>query len=254
MYRRFTNFYVYFMIGVVFTIGNVYAQPPDISKNTVKIIDMSHVLYPGKESRKFTIDMVGADEVNPNVIRLKNQWYIMHNINLVSHIGTHIEVPYHILRDGDDLARFPLENLCGEAVVLDLRECSPGSAITVKQIEISAQKAGGIKRGDIVLCNSGYARHYGTTEYNQAPYFSNEAIEWLVNKGMKMMAIDSKLEVPGSEEHENHHTLLDNGIPVIENITGFDRLTRIRVQLYAFPIAVKGLESFPLRVVAIEED
>ncbi len=62
------------------------------------------------------------------------------------------------------------------------------------------------------------------------------------------------VEIPGSEEHENHHTLLDNDIPVIENITGFDKLTRTRVQLYAFPIAVKGLESFPLRVVAIEED
>ncbi len=139
----------------------MYAQPADIQKNMIKIIDMSHVIYPGKESRKFIIDMVGANEINPNVIRLKNQWYIMHNINMVSHIGTHIEFPYHILRNGHDLASFPLENLCGEAVVLDLRECSPRSAITVKQIEITAQKAGGIKRGDIVLCNLGYACHYG---------------------------------------------------------------------------------------------
>ncbi len=220
-----------------------------------KIIDMSHVISPGKAGRKFSIEMIGANEVNPNVIRLENQWYIMHNIEMVSHIGTHIEVPYHLLRNGHDLASFPLENLCGDAVVLDLRESSPRSPITVRQIEIAAQKAGGIKRGDIVLCNLGYAGHYGTTEYSQAPYFSNEAIAWLVNAGMKMMAVDATgVEIPGNEEHINHHKLFDNDIPLIENIAGFDRLSKTRVQLYAFPVAVEGLESLPVRVVAVEED
>lgn len=220
-----------------------------------KIIDMTHVLVPGKVGRKFSIDMVGADEVNSNVVRLENQWYIMHNINMVSHVGTHIEVPYHLLKNGLDLAQFPLEKLCGEAVVLDLRGLPPKSAISLEQIQSAAQKAGGIRQDDIVLCNLGLANLYGTEAYTQNPYFSTEAIQWLVDSGMKMMAVDaSGVEIPGSEEHVNHHVLLDRDIPLIENLAGFEKLSKTRVQLYAFPIPVVGLESFPLRVVAFEEE
>lgn len=219
-----------------------------------RVIDMSHVISPGNAGRKFSIEMINPNVVNPNVVRLENQWYIMHNVEMVSHIGTHIEVPYHVREDGFDMATFPLENLCGEAVVLDLTGLAPRTPITVEQIETAAGTAGGIRKGDIVLCNLGYAGKYGTEEYGKAPYFSTEAITWLVDSGMKLMGVDATgVEIPGSEEHVNHHALLDNDIPLIENVTGFDNLTRTRFRFYAFPIAVEGLESFPVRAVAIEE-
>jgi len=220
-----------------------------------QIIDMSHTLVPGKTGRKLNLEMIGADEVNPNVVRLENQWYIMHNINIVSHIGTHIEAPYHILKDAADLATLPLEICCGDAVILDLRDLPPKSAITVEHVQTAAEKAGGIRKGDIVLCYLGYAQLYGTPEYSQSPYFSTAAIEWLAASGMKLMGVDAGgVEIPASETHVNHHALFEKGIPLIENVAGFDKLTRNRVQLYAFPIAVETLESFPVRVVAFEED
>jgi arylformamidase len=218
-----------------------------------RAVDMSHCLVPGRSGRKLNIEMIGADEVNPNVVRLENQWYIMHNVSMVSHIGTHIEAPYHLLKDGPDLAGLPLERLYGEAVVLDLHSVPPQSAITPEAVTTAAQKAGGINNGDIVLCNLGYASKYGTPEYSQAPYFSPEAIQWLIAAGMKMMGVDaSGVEVPGSEEHVNHRALFEQEIPLIENITGFDALYASRVELAAFPIAVAGLESFPVRVIAFE--
>lgn len=220
-----------------------------------RIIDMSHILNPKTAGRKFDIKMIGADEVNPNVIRLDHQWYIMHDIKMVSHIGTHIEVPYHLYKDGLDLASFPLENLCGEAVVLSLKHSDPKNSITQRQLEEAAKESGGIRRGDIVLCNLGRAHMYGTDEYFQHPHFETGALQWLVESGMKMMAVDaSGVEIPGSEEHVNHQILLGNNIPLIENLAGLEDLTKSRVVIYAFPIAVEGLESFPLRVVAMEND
>lgn len=218
-----------------------------------RIIDMSHVLIPGKAGRKFSIEMVGAEEVNPNVVRLENQWYIMHNISMVSHIGTHIEAPYHLLKNGDDLSKLSLEKLYGEATVLDLKNIKPKCSITPQDVEKAAEKAGGIKKEDIVLCNLGYAKHYGTSLYGEAPYFSTEAIEWLAASGMKLMGVDATgVEIPGSTTHVNHHALFDRGIPLIENLAGFDKLHSNRIELYAFPIAVEGLESFPVRVIAFE--
>lgn len=218
-----------------------------------KIVDLSHVLVPGKEARRFDIEMVGAEQVNPDVVRLEGQWYIMHNISMVSHLGTHIEAPYHILKEGADLAEISLDRLCGPAAVLDLTDVPAESAITVRVMQTAADKAGGVQTGDIVLCNLGYAQHYGTSTYSKAPYFETDAILWLAEAGTKMMGVDaSGVEVPGSTVHVNHHALFERGIPVIENLTNLNALTQSRVQIYAFPIAVQGLESFPLRVVAFE--
>jgi len=220
-----------------------------------RIVDLSHVITAGKAGRKFALEMVGAETVNPNVVRLEGQWYIMHNISMVSHIGTHIEAPYHLFKSQADLARLPLEQLTGEAVLVDLRHCPRKSAVTLQHVQEASARVGGIRPGDIVFCNLGSAAFYGTEEYGMSPYFSPEAIQWLVNRGMKLMGVDvSGVEVPGNEDHVNHSALFTKGIPLIENLANLDQLTRTRFLVYAFPIAVSGLEAFPLRVIAVESD
>ena len=120
-------------------------------------------------------------------------------------------------------------------------------------MERAAQKAGGIKKGDVVLCNLGFAKHYRTDMYSQAPQFSTESIKYLVDTGMKLMGVDATgVEISGGEHNVNHHALLDNDIALIENVAGLDNLTKSRIKVYAFPIAAKGLDSFPIRLVAIE--
>jgi len=220
-----------------------------------RIVDLSHVITPGKAGRKFALEMVGAETINPNVVRLDGQWYIMHNVSIVSHIGTHIEAPYHLFKSKADLAGLSLEQLMGEAVLLDLRQCPRKSAVTAQQLQEASAKAGGIRPGDIVFCNLGSANLYGTEEYGTSPYFSPEAIQWLVGQGMKLMGVDaSGVEVPGTENHINHSALFTKGIPLIENLANLDRLSRTRFTVYELPIAVEGLEAFPLRVVAVEPD
>ncbi len=219
-----------------------------------RIIDLSHVLDPGNAGRKFALEMIGAETVNPNVVRLENQWYIMHNVSMVSHIGTHIEAPYHVLKDRDDLAAMPLDLLIGDAVILDLREAPRSSAIDCVQVRKAAEKSGGIRKGDIVFCNLGGAPFYGTEQYRLTPSFTPEAIAWLVDQGMKMMGVDATgVEVPGSEEHVNHRALFERNVPLIENLANLNSLTQSRVEVFALPIAVRGLEAFPLRVVALEK-
>jgi len=219
-----------------------------------RYIDLSHIIDPKNAGRKFELKTIGANEVNPNVVRLENQWYIMHDIAMVSHIATHIEAPYHILKDGQDLSQIPLETLCGDAVVLDLRGLTKATPITVENIRQAAGKAGGIKKGDIVMCNLGYARYYGQPEYQNSPYFLTETIEYLAASGMKMMGVDAGgVEVPRSEEHVNHLALLKRGIPLIENVNKLDSIPGFRCKVFAFPVAVRTLESFPLRVVALVE-
>jgi len=218
-----------------------------------RVIDLSHTLHPSEERRKLEIDMIGSEEV-ADVSRLPGQWYIMHNVEIVSHIGTHIEVPYHCSENGTDLAAVKLESLIGEAVILNLtKEAKAGEAITLDQIQAAAKAAGGIKHGDIVFVHLGWDKYYNTDDYGNGPLFSLPAMKWLVEQGMKLMGVDcSGVIIPEMNHRDGHMVLFDDEICLIENLTNLDQLTQSRVEVFALPIGVRRLESFPLRVIALE--
>ncbi|MGN0907599.1 MAG: cyclase family protein [Bullifex sp.] len=217
----------------------------------MKVLDLTHAIDPAAVQRKFSIERIGADEVNHSVVRKEGQWYIMTNISMVSHIATHIEVPFHLFRDGYDLASMPVESFEGDAVLLDFTHIKGRIPITAEDVCKAMEKAGGINPGDIVICNLGYSSKYGTPEYQESPYFSEEAMEKLVSSGMKMMGVDAGgVEIPKSEEHVNHAKLFSNNIPLIENVANLDSIDRPRFRLCAFPVSIVGVEAFPVRVVA----
>jgi kynurenine formamidase len=215
------------------------------------LYDLTHIIDPAGAARKFSVKMIGADEVNPKVVRLENQWYIMHEINMVNHIATHIETPYHLFRDGEDLAKIPAERYCGPGLLINLKDVPAKSPITREEVIRASEKAGGIRQGDIALFNLGYSDKYGTEAYGNSPHFSNEAIRWIVDQKIKMMGVDAGgVEIPGSEEHVNHCALFEKGILLIENLANLDSLPVNRFIVYAFPVPIRGMDSFPLRVVA----
>ena len=219
-----------------------------------KLYDLTHLIDPAKAVRKFSVKMIGADEVNPKVIRLENQWYIMHEISMVNHLGTHIETPYHLFKDSPDLGKIPPDHYCGPGVLVNLKSVPAKSAITKEQVIREAEKAGGIKKGDIALFNLGYSGFYGTDTYADSPYFSNEAICWIADQGIKMIGVDaSGVEIPDSAEHVNHAALFNKNILLLENLANLDAIPVSRFTVYAFPLFIKGMDSFPLRVV-IEAD
>lgn len=217
----------------------------------MKAIDLTHTINPGKVQRKFSIERIGAETVNPNVVRQSGQWYIMTNINMVSHIGTHIEVPFHLFQDGKDLSEVPLEMFFGPAVVLDFSFIQKRIPITEELCKKAAIDAGGIQKDDIVLCNLGYSEKYGTEAYNNSPYFSEDAIRFLVESNMKMMGVDAGgVEIPASKTHVNHAQLFSHNIPLIENVANLRALRTKRCTVFAWPYPIKGVEAFPVRVVA----
>ena len=212
-----------------------------------RIVDLTHVIEPtsADAERKFVVHIHDALEEAPGTIRPEGEWYVMSDVELMDHVGTHIEAPLHCLKDGMDLSQIPLEKLVGDAAILDLRDAHSRSGVTLEQVKKAADDAGGIEKDDIVFCMMG-----------ETHYFSKEAIRWLVDAGMKLMGVDSAgIEIPHSVSHanENHLALFRADIPLIERLANLDKLSESRVRVYALPIPVVGLDAFPLRVIAIEE-
>jgi arylformamidase len=211
-----------------------------------RIVDLTHVIEPttAEATRKFVVNIHNALHEVEGRVRPEGEWYIMSDVELMNHVGTHIETPYHCLKQGADLAQIPVEQLCGEAVILDLRGSEASLGVTLADVQAAAGRAGGVHAGDIAFGQMGQVR-----------YFSTEGLQWLVDQGIKLMGVDSggvELSHDTTHANVNHLLLFRAGIPLIENLANLDQLTQSRVQVYALPIPVKGLDAIPLRVIAVE--
>ena len=211
-----------------------------------KIVDLTQIIEPtGPDAqRKFVIHKHDALMEIPGNVRPEGEWYIMSDVELMDHIGTHIEVPLHCLKEGADLAEVPVEQFVGDAAILDLTGAEAEGGVTLEQVQAAALAAGGIREGDIVFCRMG-----------KTTYFSTASLQWLVEQGIKLIGVDSGgVELAHDETHANvnHLLLFRAGISVIENLAHMDQLTQSRVKAYALPVPVRGLDAFPLRVIAIE--
>lgn len=211
-----------------------------------RIVDLTRVIEPTspQAQRKFVVHIHDALQEVPGKVRPEGEWYVMSDVELMNHVGTHIEVPYHCLKNGADLASIPVDQLAGEAVILDLSDAEAEGGVTLEQVQAAAKKAGGVRKGDIVFGRMGPTR-----------YFSTEGLRWLVDQGIKLMGVDSGgVELSHDDTHANvnHLLLFRAGIPLIENLTNLDQVSRPRVQVYALVVPVQKLDAFPLRVIAVE--
>lgn len=189
------------------------------------------------------------------------------------HVGTHIDAPAMYQHDGQTVDQLALDGLCGEAVIVDAptRDWAP-----IGPDELNAGPD--VHTGDIVVLRTGWHRHAHDEERYvlKAPGLTRAGVDWLVAKGIKLIASDSP-----SPEHifmrsrtwktlrpdvfdsavidpamyppsYGHKTFFHHGIPLLEGLGGdIDKLTSNRVQLVALPIRLEGVEAAPARVIAV---
>jgi len=219
---------------------------------TGRIVDLSHKLYPGKEEYHLRLKTHNTADLYPQYPVDAGVWYILQDIEMSSHCGTHIEFPYHHNRHGMDAARFPLERLIGDAALLDFRHKQPGEAVTLEELKAQADK---IHAGDRLLFNFDCARHYRTERSHDRPFIAHDAIRWLIfEKKISLIGSDaSGIELKGVPNQPNHQVLMDNEIPIIEFAANLDQLKRERFTLFVLALAVEGLDSCPVRLIAVEE-
>jgi arylformamidase len=217
-----------------------------------RLVDLSHSLQPGKEEYHLDLATHFTDELYPQYKRSPDTWYILQDINMSSHCGTHIEFPYHHNRTGMDAASFPLERLIGDCVLLDFRHKQPGDFVSREDLEPHSDK---IKAEDMLLFNFNCAQFYRTPRAHDRPQIAYDAIQWLIfEKKISLIGSDaSGIELKGVADQPNHQLLMDNEIPIIEFAAHLDDLHAQRFTLFVLALSVRGLDSCPVRLLALED-
>jgi arylformamidase len=237
-----------------------------------EMIDLSHTLIHEQEGRRFQVkpflvdftprlsDVKASPNVRPTTLEEVDRdstpdgyYVLLHELAFNTNAGTHIEVPRHCFKDRFDLSDFPLENLTGEAVILDLRGCKPQTEVSIDHLLEAEQRSGGIRLGDIVFCMFGYDRFYKTEDYRKCPYFALDSIHWLVQRGIKLLGMDTpEIDAPDAIRPVNHLPLFQTNIPLIENLKNLTQIGVSRVYVFILPVKVKFLDAFPVRVIALK--
>lgn len=173
---------------------------------------------------------------------------------LGTHTGTHIDAPRHFIPGGDTVDQIPLERLIGPASVLDLTAFGAG-------MEVSASDLAGIlgeRSAERILMRFDWDRNLGTmTYYDESPYLSEEAAQWLVGRGCQLLGMDTAMpDNPkngrnGPSDSPNHKILLGNGVILLEYMINLGDLDQPIVQLIVAPLKIRGGDGAPVRVFAI---
>jgi arylformamidase len=182
-------------------------------------------------------------------------------LSILTHSGTHIDAPRHVLEAGLPVDQLPLTRIAREGVLIDLTHKGANSSISAKDI-LDTGVALGPDR--IPVIHTGWTdKMWGRPEFwAQMPYLEPGVGAMLAAKGVPALALDVfpekplwrgvKLE-PGEIWLRNHHAMLAQGIPLIQFVTNLAQIGTSRFVLVALPMKLKGADGSPARVIALVE-
>jgi kynurenine formamidase len=187
---------------------------------------------------------------------LPEQPFNVTEFSMVVHIGTHVDSPRHFFTDGPAFEDVPLTRLMGSGVVWRL-DLPLEASIEPEHLE-SMRPA--LEPGDILLLDTGAARHVGTPDYHRHPSLSTRSAEWLVEKQVKLVGVDAstpELPIPlrpPEFDFPVHHTLLGDGVLIAEQVANLGDLAGQRVELVFGPLNIVGSDGAPARVLGRRAD
>lgn len=214
------------------------------------LVDLSHVIeagmttYPGLPGPKITDHL--SREASRQTYAPGTEFNIG-RIDMVANTGTYLDTPFHRYAQGYDLADLPLDSVAGV----------PGVCLHVDDQEVTPEHVSGIEGAQkAVLFHTGWDQHWGTERYGlpDHPFVGEAAVDSLVAAGVSLVGIDSvNIDDTRGNTRPAHTKLLGAGIPVVEHLTGLERLVGVDFRFYAVPAPVRGLGTFPVRAFAAVE-
>ena len=186
------------------------------------------------------------------IARIPDQRANITQMDMVVHIVTHLDAPVHFCVNGPGMEAVPLERLMGEGVVIQL-ELSACEAITAGHL---ANAAPTIEQGDIVAIDTGWKTQWETPNWTRHPYLSAEATDWLIDREVKLVAVDSITPDlpydlrPDEFDFPVHCALLQRGILIAEQLANLDSLSGQRVEFLFGALPIANCDGAPSRVMA----
>ena len=227
-----------------------------------------------KSLKGFILHLLGKRIIKPSDLP-DEEFLSLEMVYCSVHTGTHVDAPFHFGtrcegKESKKIDDLPLDWFYGDGVVLDLTHKKAAEAITRKDLETSLDKIGyRLKPKDIVLLHTGADKHFGDKDYmTKFCGVSAEAIEWLLDQGIKVMGIDTLgfdrpypamlkdflLKKDKTVLWPAHFYGRNREYAHIERLANLDKLPKpFGFKVACFPVRIKDAGASFARVVAMIE-
>jgi kynurenine formamidase len=263
------------------------AFPSQQQQNHFEIYDLSHPLeegmnvWPGKLSvflfwiPLHSLVLIGVHVAFQHCVTCHPD-YTSGSFTISEHCGTHVDAPYHFVKDGLTVDRIPLTQLITSVKVVDITAACVKDRdyqLSVTDLQAFEEKHSMLNSCDVLFIRTGWhihwkegnASYFGTsTVSNEAakedeksasalsfPGISVEAAQLLVERGIKGVGLDSpSLDYGKSSDFAVHRLLLSNGIIGIENLNEeIVNLPPSGAVVMIMPLKIVGGSGSPARVI-----
>ncbi|HWB26758.1 MAG TPA: cyclase family protein [Chitinophagaceae bacterium] len=219
------------------------------NRNEYRLIDLSHTIHNGLVTYKGLPAPVICDYLSREESKKfyeEGTSFQIGSIEMVTNTGTYIDCPFHRYADGKDTSEIQLDDVAE----LSLTVISVPYTCT---LAVDASYFKGIDiRGHAVLVHTGWDVHWNTEQYyDNHPYLTKEAAEYLVNSGVKIAGIDShNIDDTRANSRPVHSALLGAGVLIVEHLCNLGSLPQTSAIFSAVPPKFKGAGTFPVRAFA----
>lgn len=158
------------------------------------------------------------------------------------HTGTHFDAPWHFLEHGARSEQVPLEPFIGECLVAEIPQVP-----AVGRAELERLPLDGVQRLLLKTRNSAFLRD--SVFHEDFTYLTGDGAECLVERGIKLVAIDYfSIDKYGSQDFPAHHVLLGANVVIVEAVD-LSAVPAGRYELLCLPMKLAGLDGAPVRAV-----
>lgn len=215
--------------------------------NGLRVVDLTKYIDPATETRRCRLDRFNTGGPIPDYHT---------NVDIMTHLGTHCECPYHHFDDGASVADLPLSAFIGRAIYHEFKDLAPLSHISYDDLE----KALGdrVKEGDVVIIDSVYKIPPFTPETNgpndKRLLVNGETGKWFVDHKCKCVGFGDGVSIENCNEDVKpfHDVCMAENITFLEVLKNLEMLKSDTFFISFAPMYIKGLDSCPVRVYAIE--
>jgi kynurenine formamidase len=205
-------------------------------QNSSSFVDLTRMtvagmpVYPGDTPPELT-----------QTVHFEKDTCVNYEIKSSMHVGTHIDGPMHMVKEGRRLCDMESSHFFGRGVLVDARGKSVLGADLLEGLALES--------GDMILFWTDWDKQFGSESYFiDFPVLSEELAQELVKREIKLVGLDGPS--PDHSPYLIHRILLQKEILIIENLCGLGLLEgKLDFELVALPVKYAA-DSAPARVIA----
>jgi len=166
-----------------------------------------------------------------------------------AHTGTHVDAPAHFIPGGSGVESLDLNLLTGPALVVDTGAAKEISAQVLENLSIPD----GTERLIFRTRNSERWAQNLEEFFEDYVAVAPDGADWLVDRGVRLVGVDSLSVAPFDQIVETHRILLSAGVIVVEGLT-LHRIKPGMYQLLCLPLKLVGVDGAPARAILIQRN